>query len=60
MSELNDADGSFSPLNYNNFIDWLLYGNTFDGKKKRNISISTIQFIKDHQRFDAEAYLEPS
>ena len=42
MSELNDANGSFSPLNYNNFIDWLLYCNTFDGKKKRNISISTI------------------
>ena len=53
MNELNETDTSFSALNDYNFIDLISYCNDkLDEKKKHNISIFTIKFIKDSQRFD--------
>ena len=53
MNELNEIDSSFSTLNENKFINLILYGSDkFDDKKRHNILLSTIKFIKDSQRFD--------
>ena len=50
MNELDEIDSSFSTLNENNFMDLILYGSDkFDDKKKKNILMCTINFIKGSQ-----------
>ena len=53
MNDLNEIDSSFSTLNENKFIALILYCiDRFYEKKNHNILMSTINFIKDSQRFD--------
>ena len=53
MNESTENDSSFSTLNQKKLIDLILHGSDkFDDKKKHNILMSTIKFIKDSQRFD--------
>ena len=56
MNDLNEIDCCFSTLNENKSIDLVLHdSDKFKGKKKRkkkDILISTIKFIKDCKRFD--------
>ena len=47
MNDLNEIDSSFSTLNDNKFIDFNLQGSDkFDDKKKSNILMSTLKFLK--------------
>ena len=53
MNDLNEIDSYFSTLNENKFIALILYCiDKFYEKKNHNILMSTINFIKDSQRFD--------
>ena len=54
MNDLNEIDCCFSTLNENKSIDLVLHdSDKFKGKKKKkDILVSTIKFIKDCKRFD--------
>ena len=52
MNVLDKIDYSFSKVNENKFIDLILYGSDkLDDKKNDNFLMSTIEIIKDSQRF---------
>ena len=52
MDDLTQISSSFSILNDDKLIDFILYGNKkFDDKNNCIILMSTIKFIKDTQRF---------